>query len=56
MRTTIRVRTDDAGKVDITGHARRRSHHLAALGVTGVSVALGRFIRTRADIGPFLRD
>ncbi|MGZ8766378.1 MAG: TIGR03619 family F420-dependent LLM class oxidoreductase [Acidimicrobiia bacterium] len=55
VRTTIRVVTDDAGKADIRA-TLAPIHHLAALGVTGVSVALGRFIRTRADIGSFLRD
>ena len=30
--------------------------HLAEIGVTTVSVALGRFLTTRADIEPFLRD
>jgi hypothetical protein len=29
---------------------------LAARGITTVSVALGRFLRDRADIGPFLRE
>jgi probable F420-dependent oxidoreductase len=55
VRMTIRVVTDEAGNADIRA-TLAPIHHLAALGVTGVSVALGRFIRTRADIGSFLRD
>ncbi len=55
VRSTIRVKTDDAGKADIRA-TLASSHHLAALGITGISVALGGFIRTRADIGAFLRD
>jgi probable F420-dependent oxidoreductase len=55
VRTTIRVKTNDAGKADIRA-TLAPIHHLAALGVTGVSVALGSFIRTRADIGSFLRE
>jgi len=55
VRTTIPVVTDAAGRPDIRA-TLAPIHNLAALGVTGVSVALGRFIRTRADIGSFLRD
>ena len=55
VRMTIRVMTDDAGKVDVAT-TLAPIHRLARLGVTGISVALGRFIRTRADIGSFLRD
>jgi probable F420-dependent oxidoreductase len=55
VRMTIRVVTDDDGHVDI-GATLAPIPRLTALGVTGISVALGRFIRTRADIGSFLRD
>ncbi len=55
VRTTIRVVTNDAGDADINATLAPLPR-LAALGVTGVSVALGRFIRTRTDIGAFLRD
>jgi len=55
VRMTIRVVTDDAGDADIRATLAPLPH-LAALGVTAITVALGRFIRTRSDIGAFLRD
>lgn len=55
VRQTIRVETDAAGRPDVRA-TFAALHHLAAIGITGVSVALGGFIRRRAEIGPFLRD
>ena len=45
----------DDGAVDVSASVASVPD-LAAMGVTTVSVALGRFITTRADIEPFLRD
>ena len=45
----------DDGAVDVSASVASVPD-LAAMGVTTVSVALGRFITTRADIEPFLCD
>jgi probable F420-dependent oxidoreductase len=55
VRQSLGVKTDDAGHVDLAATVAPISD-LAARGVTTVSVALGRFLRTRVDVEPFLRD
>jgi probable F420-dependent oxidoreductase len=55
VRQNLAVATGDAGGVDLDG-TLAAVPELAAHGVTVVSVALGRFLRTRADVEPFLRD
>jgi probable F420-dependent oxidoreductase len=55
IRQNLAVKTDDTGAVDLAATVAPIPD-LAARGVTMVSVALGRFLRTREDIGPFLRD
>jgi probable F420-dependent oxidoreductase len=55
VRQNLAVRTDEGGGVDVAATVAPIPD-LAARGVTMVSVALGRFLRTREDIGPFLRD
>jgi probable F420-dependent oxidoreductase len=55
IRQNLAVKTDDDGQVDLRATVAPVSD-LAARGVTMVSVALGRFLRSREDIGPFLRD
>ena len=49
------MKTDDEGRVDLATTVAPIPD-LAARGVTSVSVALGRFLRSRADVEPFLRD
>ena len=44
-----------SGRVDL-GATRARAEELGALGVTTVSVALGRFLAGPADVRPFLAD
>ncbi len=55
VRAGIPVVTDADGRVDAMATVAPAAE-LAALGVTSISVALGRFIRTRADIEPFLSE
>ncbi len=55
VRQNLAVRTDDEGRVDLDATVAPVPD-LAARGITTVSVALGRFLRTRADVEPFLRD
>jgi probable F420-dependent oxidoreductase len=55
VRQNLMVKTDDDGGVDLDATIAPVAD-LAARGITTVSVALGRFLRTRADIEPFLRD
>lgn len=54
IRQSLAVRSNDAGDVDLAATVAPVPD-LAARGVTVVSVALGRFLRSRADIEPFLR-
>ncbi|MGZ6899367.1 MAG: TIGR03619 family F420-dependent LLM class oxidoreductase [Acidimicrobiia bacterium] len=53
VRVGLPVVTDADGAVDAAGTVGDVDT-LAAMGVTSVSVALGRFIRTRGDVEPFL--
>ncbi len=55
VRAGVPVVTDDAGRPDL---ARTFADvgRLAELGVTLVSVALGRFLRSRDEVAPFLAD
>ncbi len=55
VRQGLAVTTDDGGRVDLAATVAPIPD-LAARGVTAVSVALGRFLRSRADVEPFLRD
>jgi probable F420-dependent oxidoreductase len=55
VRVGIPVATDAGGRVDAAA-TFATAPELAAMGVTSVSVALGRSVRTRADIEPYLRD
>jgi probable F420-dependent oxidoreductase len=55
VRQGIAVKTDGEGRVDLDATVAPVAD-LAARGITAVSVALGRFLRTRADVEPFLRD
>jgi probable F420-dependent oxidoreductase len=55
VRQTIAVLADDAGRVDLDATVAL-ARDLEARGITAVSVALGRFLRSRADVEPFLRD
>lgn len=55
VRQGLAVVTDDEGRVDLDATVAP-VRDLAARGITTVSVALGRFLRTRADVEPFLRD
>jgi probable F420-dependent oxidoreductase len=55
VRQNLAVKTDDAGRVDLAATIAPVPD-LADRGVTMVSVALGRFLDSRADIEPFLRD
>lgn len=52
VRAGLPVVTNDDRQVDMDA-TWARVPELAALGVTAVSLALGRFLRTRADIEPF---
>lgn len=55
VRAGIPIVTDADGRVDAMETVAPATE-LAALGVTSISVALGRCIRTRADIEPFLSE
>ncbi len=55
VRAGIPVVTDDAGHLDLD-RTLADVPSLADAGVTLVSVALGRFLRDRNDVAPFLRD
>jgi probable F420-dependent oxidoreductase len=55
VRAGVAVVTDDDGRPDLD-RTFAPAADLAALGVTLISVALGRFLRDRADVAPFLRD
>jgi len=55
VRAGVAVVTDDTGRPDL-GRTFASVTDLAELGVTLISVALGRFLRDRADVAPFLRD
>ena len=55
VRAGIPVVTDDTGRPDLD-RTFADVEDLADRGVTLVSVALGRFLRDRADVAPFLRD
>jgi probable F420-dependent oxidoreductase len=55
VRQNLAVKTDDDGRVDLDATVAPVPE-LAARGITAVSVALGRYLRSRADVEPFLRD
>jgi hypothetical protein len=55
VRAGLPVALDGEGRVDL-GATRARAEELGALGVTTVSVALGRFLAGPADVVPFLTD
>jgi probable F420-dependent oxidoreductase len=55
VRQGLAVKTNDDGVVDLDA-TFAPIPDLATRGITTVSVALGRFLRSRADIEPFLRD
>jgi probable F420-dependent oxidoreductase len=55
VRAGVPVLTDERGQPDLD-RTFASVDELAALGVTLISVALGRFLRDRADVAPFLRD
>ena len=55
VRQNLAVKTDDDGRVDLAATVAPIPD-LAERGITTVSVALGRFLRSRADVEPFLRD
>ena len=55
VRAVVGVATDERGRPDLD-RTFAPVDELAALGVTMISVALGRFLRDRADVAPFLRD
>ena len=55
VRVGLPLVVGDDGAVDVSASVASVPD-LAAMGVTTVSVALGRFITTRADIGPFLSN
>lgn len=55
VRQNLAVKTDDDRRVDVDATVAPVPD-LAARGITVVSVALGRFLRSRADVEPFLRD
>lgn len=55
VRQGIAVVADDSGRVDLDATLAPLPD-LAARGITSVSLALGRFLRSRADVEPFLRD
>lgn len=55
VRQNLAVKTGDDRRVDLDATVAPVPD-LAARGITAVSVALGRFLRSRADVEPFLRD
>jgi probable F420-dependent oxidoreductase len=55
VRAGVAVPTDERGRPDLD-RTFAPVDELGALGVTLISVGLGRFLRDRADLGPFLRD
>jgi probable F420-dependent oxidoreductase len=55
VRAGIPVVTGDRGRVDVE-RTFAPVPALASLGVTSVSLALGRFLRDRADVRPFLEE
>jgi hypothetical protein len=55
VRQSLGVVTDDDGRVDLAATVAPIPD-LATRGVTTVSVALGRFLKSRADVDPFLED
>lgn len=55
VRQNLAVKTGDDGRVDLDATTAPIAD-LAVRGITTVSVALGRFLRTRADVEPFFRD
>jgi probable F420-dependent oxidoreductase len=55
VRQNLAVKTDDDRRVDLDATVAPVPD-LAARGITVVSVALGRFLRSRADVEPFLVD
>lgn len=55
VRQTLRVVADDAGTVDLDATVAPLPD-LADVGVTSVTVGLGRFLGSRADVAPFLAD
>ncbi len=55
VRAGVPVVTDDHGRVDL-GATLADVDRLAGVGVTLISLALGRFLRHRDDVAPFLRD
>jgi probable F420-dependent oxidoreductase len=55
VRAGVPVVTNDDGLVDV-GATLADVDRLADSGVTLISLALGRFLRDRDDVGPFLRD
>jgi alkanesulfonate monooxygenase SsuD/methylene tetrahydromethanopterin reductase-like flavin-dependent oxidoreductase (luciferase family) len=55
VRVGVPVVTDDAGRADAAA-TFAPAVELVAMGVTSLSVALGRSVRTRADVEPYLRD
>jgi alkanesulfonate monooxygenase SsuD/methylene tetrahydromethanopterin reductase-like flavin-dependent oxidoreductase (luciferase family) len=54
VRHALAVRTTGDGSVDLDA-TLAPVEELASRGITVVSVALGRFLRTRSDVEPFLR-
>jgi probable F420-dependent oxidoreductase len=55
VRQGLAVQTDDGGRVDLAATVAPIRDY-AARGITSVSVALGRFLSSRADVEPFLRE
>jgi hypothetical protein len=55
VRVSIPVVMSEGGAVDATA-TMANVGELADIGVTAVSVALGRFLQTRSDIEPYLRE
>ncbi len=55
VRAGVPVVTDDRGRVDLPA-TLADVDRLADAGVTLISLALGRFLRDRDDVAPFLRD
>lgn len=55
VRAGIAVSTHDDGRLDLT-RTLEDVPRLAAAGVTLISLSLGRFLRGRGDVAPFLRE